>query len=521
MPWSASRILFSRLFRVLTIYTLCIATIFALFFSIVFFVAPANADSVAALGGSVSIICHILLNDIMKRRLYAAVDMALILSETGVLSFHFYNTYLKLEDATNEIVLGFVALQLFTLALSILFRAASMWASPERLYKQRFEFFGGCIAPQAEKHSSYAPFGRSRWRPLMARSMWRPLVRGEALVIKILRTVILVLLALGFPYYAYYTYGLKLYGMTQSINVLCAQAFPKGFQIDKSAIAVGGTSGSIAAACTVNDSGNRDVVQQIGLPTSFITSSFVAECDQTWDDLNMDISIDFNATSADISTIAYVYVGEGDLTPTMPFIKPIALVPGSHIFASLGLTLRTFLSDSFVEQIGLKEPTAVGVNEINVVQPDPTPPSSGLSSATLRLVRVKRPDSGDTTPILLFRESRDPSVLDGLSTVGGFLSFINVAFVLLFGANVMYFMFGRRPLSALGILHIFQSSSLKRKWHEDFPTIRTEGGCPGSQEAGIVAFVRDRLVDLGDDDEDEFLFEKSHGDLKSGRDSIV
>jgi hypothetical protein len=54
-------------------------------------------------------------------------------------------------------------------------------------------------------------------------------------------------------------------------------------------------------------------------------------------------------------------------------------------------------------------------------------------------------------------------------------------------------------LSALGFVHIFQRRSLIRQWHEDFPTLHSEGGLPGSESAGIVAFIRERLVDVGDD----------------------
>jgi hypothetical protein len=60
---------------------------------------------------------------------------------------------------------------------------------------------------------------------------------------------------------------------------------------------------------------------------------------------------------------------------------------------------------------------------------------------------------------------------------------------------------GRRPLSALGIIHLFQRRQLVRKWNEDFPALRTAGGRPGSEDAGIVAFLRKRLVDLEDDDD--------------------
>jgi hypothetical protein len=35
-----------------------------------------------------------------------------------------------------------------------------------------------------------------------------------------------------------------------------------------------------------------------------------------------------------------------------------------------------------------------------------------------------------------------------------------------------------------------------RRWNEDFPAFRTEGGQPGTENAGIVAFMRERFVDI-------------------------
>jgi hypothetical protein len=35
-----------------------------------------------------------------------------------------------------------------------------------------------------------------------------------------------------------------------------------------------------------------------------------------------------------------------------------------------------------------------------------------------------------------------------------------------------------------------------RRWNEDFPAFRTEGGQPGTENAGIVAFMRERFGDI-------------------------
>jgi hypothetical protein len=39
-----------------------------------------------------------------------------------------------------------------------------------------------------------------------------------------------------------------------------------------------------------------------------------------------------------------------------------------------------------------------------------------------------------------------------------------------------------------------------QNWHVDFPALRTEGGRPGSEDAGIIAFLRERLVNVGDEE---------------------
>ncbi|KAJ7914158.1 hypothetical protein B0H13DRAFT_1873231 [Mycena leptocephala] len=97
-----------------------------------------------------------------------------------------------------------------------------------------------------------------------------------------------------------------------------------------------------------------------------------------------------------------------------------------------------------------------------------------------------------------FRQTIDVSPLSGVATFGGFWTFLNGAFALIFGANVVYFAFGRRPLSALGVIHLFQRRKLTRQWHANFPALQTEGGLPGSESTGIVAFIRERLIDVGD-----------------------
>ncbi|KAJ7881489.1 hypothetical protein B0H14DRAFT_3760356 [Mycena olivaceomarginata] len=163
---------------------------------------------------------------------------------------------------------------------------------------------------------------------------------------------------------------------------------------------------------------------------------------------------------------------------------PLPLLPGSHLFGLLRWSQR--------QQIAQSNPPFIYAPEIYALQPDPSSEPMGPRGALLTLRTAHE-------PFKFLQDTADASPLSGIATFGGFWTFVNGAFALFFGANVVYFMFGRRPLSALGVVHLFQRRALVRRWHEDFPAIHTEGGLPGSENAGIVAFIRERLVDLGED----------------------
>ncbi|KAJ7252378.1 hypothetical protein B0H12DRAFT_1233908 [Mycena haematopus] len=172
-------------------------------------------------------------------------------------------------------------------------------------------------------------------------------------------------------------------------------------------------------------------------------------------------------------------------------INPIPMVSGSHLFGQLIWTQRQTLS-----RWVLGVPTAfkpVFIAEITGLQPYPSESTTGTNDATLLLYQ---PYPAATK---LQQDSSDISSLSGLSTFGGFWTFVNGAFTLFFGANMVYFALGRRPLSALGLIHIFQRRTLIRRWHTDFPALRTKGGQPESESAGIVAFIRERLIDIDHD----------------------
>ncbi|KAJ7628739.1 hypothetical protein FB45DRAFT_1004239 [Roridomyces roridus] len=110
-----------------------------------------------------------------------------------------------------------------------------------------------------------------------------------------------------------------------------------------------------------------------------------------------------------------------------------------------------------------------------------------------------------------WRLKSSTTTLAGLSSLGGLWSTLNGVFALLFGANILVFMNSSRSLSPLGVIHIFQRNTLLRNWHADYPALKAEGSKP----PGAVAFMRDRMIDIPqpeEEDEHGHVGEKGGGD---------
>ena len=71
-------------------------------------------------------------------------------------------------------------------------------------------------------------------------------------------------------------------------------------------------------------------------------------------------------------------------------------------------------------------------------------PNSETNASNIAQLILRQHYPGDV--IQYFRDTTDSSALSGVSSLGGFWTFVNGAFVLLFGANVIYFAFGMCPM---------------------------------------------------------------------------
>ncbi|KAJ7634938.1 hypothetical protein FB45DRAFT_478117 [Roridomyces roridus] len=463
----------------------------------------------------------------------AVLDLLFVVLELGAMCY--FMTFERPFSFVPKDKYVFIPLVVL-LAFSMIFRVTTIVKSPTRFYCQPFALLGGCqkVVP------AYTPMS-----VLLNRSIARPLVGGEATPIILLRAFVISCIAVGLPAVGiYYIIIMPIqaqsYTRELAIESLSGTTWPSDGL--PSTVLMGSfivNSTACGLNCTIDWSTLTGTFTGPTFPTSVcqITTIFVPG-GQFGDDTALHRFIvcpypyawtaeQFLAVSLTVPSGMGVRMlpVSGDLATIDPETQTpkdsdlldyielamtqgdqwVPLLSGSRLFGMVTWTRRQVqaLKWSWVTRWKtLYTPTVSAVQQdINAVVGSNT----NLTSLTLW-----NPYSVVTRAV---QESQDASPVSGLSTFGGFWTFVDGVFVLVFGANVVYFLLGRRPLSALGLIHIFQRRALNRRWHADFPALRTEGGVPGTRGAGLVAFVRERLIDLGEyEDEDAVVVEPQRRD---------
>jgi hypothetical protein len=178
--------------------------------------------------------------------------------------------------------------------------------------------------------------------------------------------------------------------------------------------------------------------------------------------------IALSANFTDPWAVLYVKAGQGDLSDVDAYTEPIPLVAGARLTAILGFIQRRIFT-SAIDLLGLTtvrihSPSilpstkadcqpfrTIITNSVLHLQADPAPPNV-TDTVTLRL-RIRKDGLGVTRVV---EDFTDASVLAGLATLGGFWTFTDGAFAIIFGANILYFLWSAYAL-LFDVQHIFPS----------------------------------------------------------------
>ncbi|KAJ7347510.1 hypothetical protein DFH08DRAFT_960826 [Mycena albidolilacea] len=430
------------------------------------------------LGPSITVFHHIL---VLFKPVNVKVDIFLVLGEVASL-------LIPIVFANYLLVIIVGSLNVVFMCLTLYFRLMGDW-------RGKTDFFSGCDVSGMKS-------GHRPWAIIFGYQSLAPLVRGESPVIIIIRTCVLIGLTLGIPVFGIYVMFLvPMSSQTMTRDIKVSQSWSFGFttmdmwlfkelpvqqNITILLLYVEGSREGSPRDLNVAAQGCLTTNSSLsGQLTATVTCPF-----PWW--LAPPGGILLSANFTDPWGILYVKAGQGDISDVDAYTEPIPLVAGARLTAILGLTARKIFSNSAIDLLGLTTLfRTIATNFVLHRQADPAPPNV-TDTVTLRL-RIR----GDVFGVTRAAEDfADTSVLAGFATLGGFWTFTNGAFALIFGANILYFLWKTRPLSALGIIHIFQKRKLIQNWNDDFPLLHTEGGLPGSESAGIVAFLRERLLDV-------------------------
>ncbi|KAK6977152.1 hypothetical protein R3P38DRAFT_3377665 [Favolaschia claudopus] len=408
------------------------------------------------------------------------------------------------------------------LALTIMFRIATFPRLKAGFGRRQSMFLKGC----ASTNPPYTP-----WRILIGRSIARPLVRGEARLIIWFRGILIAAIAVAVPLLG--VYFIVVVPAESQVYTKLIQSRQQGPQ---------GKANITMSLSSAPDwlASSAETVPRV--PTVFGTITRFARQNGTGTQQSVCSQGSGEADNLTVMPMTFNCEAAGIVNQECSHANSIGSFPWNeviNIVISLQVPEDSAIRVTFgAETLGtLLFPRAQLVGEFSWSRRDQIT-SLGIRSAVSTIFSAQisslqtvfsNSSKGDLATLTLYQTSPDAlrlhqdtvdvTFLTGMSTFGGFWTFLNGVFALFFGAHVLYFMFGRKPLSALGILHIFQRGALVRRWYDDFPAIQTEGGLPGSQSAGIVAFIRERLVDLEEDPrlvENEKLDEKGKGGEREG-----
>ncbi|KAK7014032.1 short-chain dehydrogenase/reductase family protein [Favolaschia claudopus] len=401
--------------------------------------------------------------------------------------------------------------QLTCLLLSQIWATAAIMSSSEHVLRQRSAFFAGCTPCRRSKSYTLA-------RILFNRSAGEQ-HRGEYSGIALVRGLVLAFLCLLFPTIAVYdivisplqakvyTRPIQLKNVINSTHAAPIQSIVSwGPHVAMFNLAVRMNGKECQSPSPMGlEAGNSGftIVPGAAHPRAWTPDQTVSywHCAPDTDSEQPAASFlakdNLQVDSFTGSGPVYLQIGqENNFDDIIQYTAPIAMWPGNSLVSTLTWTQYRVVDPGIPLLLGsLASMRTFVIAELHTSDANQSDPRLGLapSSSHISNLIIYQPSG---IPVKAIEEYTEFSALGGFATVGGLWTFINGAFSLFFGANVLYFLFGHRPLSALGIVHIFQRDRLVRQWHEDYPALRTEGGMPRSENAGIVAFLRERLVDL-------------------------
>ncbi|KAH8813904.1 hypothetical protein DL96DRAFT_1561285 [Flagelloscypha sp. PMI_526] len=356
--------------------------------------------------------------------------------------------------------------------------------------------------------------GSSRVALLLGRNAWENLsLRGEPVIVKLLRGILAIAALTGLVSFSAILIARDL---TSSQNEITSKAFtlnnPK--QLNGWARRKFPTPQFLELfvwyghSFSLYDTQKADI--QLGLSNPPIACQIQVQVDfEQGAEIGVFRGPDYNHG-------VYVSIADGQIdTNTINRIPKAALQRNQALRGDLVFYKHEFVRKSTLNSFGFSASIQTTVGEIKYLSQDPfyTVPNN------VSYLKYRYSPYADFIETGV-REYTDNTVLDALASIGGLWTFGNGFFALVFGGSLLYFLIGMRPLSRFGFFHLFIRARLRRATREQYPNFHYEGGQPGETEAGVVAFIRQHLLGVIEDEEEEVERRKRRAEWERQRDEM-
>ncbi|KAF5349600.1 hypothetical protein D9756_008908 [Leucocoprinus leucothites] len=221
-------------------------------------------------------------------------------------------------------------------------------------------------------------------------------------------------------------------------------------------------------------------------------------------------TVDFSKVAPHLPPHASFYIYNGGLSVAEEIVEtmqPTIVRPGIHVSGVVTPLFRKPFNTRSIRSAVFGIPGSKGepmytLYKINELLPNPSPPDVNISrTASLRLV-LHRP-----TSTLTEVDAREDTVFSGLGFIGGIWTAVNGIYAAIFGSTLLLVLFGTKPLSVYGLVHLF---------NKKLPNLYTDKSLEITQadRDDVHRIIRQHLLDV---DNDEASSQHSEKDTESDK----
>ncbi|KAF9044401.1 hypothetical protein BJ165DRAFT_1594963 [Panaeolus papilionaceus] len=177
--------------------------------------------------------------------------------------------------------------------------------------------------------------------------------------------------------------------------------------------------------------------------------------------------------------------------------KPFPLPAGVNYLASVSLDLRKVLRHRVLSALGMFEATdAFWMPTVEHIVPDPlTRQAASILPDSVNMSSFRLYVPYDPSEIRIVQESREKTILAGMSAVGGLWTLLAGGFGLFFGTKLIQIFLNNKALSIFSFVQQQGRGKIAEEYRKLYPRIQSDMSVD-QEDRGVLALLADYMIDL-------------------------